>query len=54
MLPYAELGIIGRKIADDQTARTLQLYTTGAYGKPGSEQADNFAITALLPNRLEN
>lgn len=51
---YAGFDIIGGKIANDQTARTLQLYTTGAYGKPGSEQADSIAITLLLPNRLED
>lgn len=51
---YAGFDIIGGKIANDQTARTLQLYTTGAYGKPGSEQADSIAIALLLPNRLED
>lgn len=51
---YAAFDIIGGKIANDQTARTLQLYTTGAYGEPGSEQADSIAITLLLPNRLED
>lgn len=51
---YANLDIIGGKIANDRTAMTLQLYTTGAYGEPGSEQADNIAITTLLPNRLED
>nr|DAF78308.1 MAG TPA: Protein of unknown function (DUF3990) [Caudoviricetes sp.] len=51
---YAKFDIIGGKIADDQTARTLQLYTTRAYGEPGSEDADSFAIKALLPNRLED
>lgn len=42
------------KIANDRTATTLQLYITGAYGKPGSEEADRIAINTLLPNRLEN
>lgn len=51
---YASLDIIGGKIANDRTAMTLQLYTTGAYGEPGSEQADNIAITTLLPNRPED
>lgn len=51
---YAKFDIIGGKIADDQTARTLQLYTTRAYGEPGSEDADSFAIKMLLPNRLED
>ena len=51
---YVGSDIIGGKIADDRTALTLQLYTTGAYGDPGSDQADNIAITTLLPNRLED
>ena len=51
---YAKFDIFGGKIADDQTARTLQLYTTRAYGEPGSEDADSFAIKMLLPNRLED
>lgn len=51
---YAEFDIIGGKIANDRTAMTLQLYTSSAYGRPGSEQADNIAITTLLPDRLED
>ena len=46
--------IIGGKIANDRTAQTLQLYIAGAYGIPGSEAADNIAISTLLPNRLQN
>lgn len=46
--------VIVGKIANDQTARTLQLYVEGAYGEPGTEQADNFVISLLLPNRLSN
>lgn len=45
--------IIGGKIANDRTARTLQLYTSGGYGVPGSQAADDIAIMTLLPNRLE-
>lgn len=51
---YAGFDIIGGKIANDRTALTLQLYTSGGYGEPGSEQADSIAITTLLPNRLED
>ena len=51
---YEKFDIIGGKIANDRTARTLQLYTAGGYGEPGSEEADNIAITTLLPNRLED
>jgi hypothetical protein len=51
---YAAFDIIGGKIANDRTARTLQLYTSGGYGEPGSKEADDIAITTLLPNRLED
>lgn len=51
---YAAFDIIGGKIANDRTARTLQLYTSGGYGNPGSAEADNIAIQTLLPNRLED
>lgn len=51
---YAEFDIIGGKIANDRTSRTLQLYISGGYGEPGSQEADNIAIMTLLPNRLED
>lgn len=51
---YEKFDIIGGKIANDRTARTLQLYTSGGYGNPGSQEADDIAIMTLLPNRLEN
>lgn len=51
---FKNFDIIGGKIANDQTARTLQIYTSGGYGEPGSQTADNIAITTLLPNRLED
>lgn len=51
---YLSYDIIGGKIANDQTARTLQLYTSGGYGTPGSDVADRIAIMTLLPNRLED
>lgn len=51
---YDIYNIIGGKIANDRTARTLQLYTAGGYGDPGTEEADGIAIATLLPNRLEN
>lgn len=51
---YAGFDIIGGKIANDRTARTLQLYTSGGYGVPGSQEADDIAIMTLLPNRLED
>ena len=50
----SQYDIVVGKIANDRTARTLQLYVTGAYGEPGSPEADSIAIATLLPNRLED
>ena len=50
----APVDIIGGKIANDNTATVLNLYVTGAYGEPGTDRADRFAIELLLPNRLQN
>ncbi|PDX58914.1 hypothetical protein CGS46_05295 [Faecalibacterium langellae] len=49
---YSSYDIIGGKVADDSTAATLNSYITGEYGNPGSERADNFTISQLLPERL--
>lgn len=52
---YSVIDIIGRKIADDQTARTLQLYINGeGIGEPGTPRADKETIEKLLPNRLKD
>ena len=52
---YRTVDIIGGKIADDQTARTLQIYMSGdGFGKPGTAEADKAAIKRLLPNRLKD
>lgn len=52
---YSAIDIIGGKIADDQTARTLQRYIGGAdFGIPGTPEADRTAIEKLLPNRLKD
>lgn len=51
---YQNADIIGGKIANDKTARTLQLYISGGYGDVGSKTADDIAIMTLLPNRLED
>ena len=52
---YSTIDIIGGKIADDQTARTLQIYISGeVFGKPGTSEADKAAIKQLLPNRLKD
>lgn len=45
--------IIG-KIADDDTARTINAYLVGAYGKVGSKKATETAISMLLPNNLKD
>lgn len=50
----ANVDIVGGKIANDNTARTLNAYVTGLYGVPGTKAADDFTIFSLLPNRLEN
>lgn len=52
---YSTIDIIGGKIADDQTARTLQRYISGMdFGIPGTPEADNAAIQKPLPNRLKD
>ena len=47
-------NVIGGKIANDQTATTLNLYTGFGYGEPGSTDADDFCIKRLLPDRLQD
>ncbi len=52
---YSTIDIIGGKIADDQTARTLQRYIGGTdFGIPGTSEADKITIEKLLPNRLKD
>ncbi len=52
---YSVIDIIGGKIADDQTARTIQQYIEGLdFGKPGTSEADEMALKRLLPNRLKD
>ena len=51
---YSKFDIIGGKIANDKTARTLAAYLDGVFGEPGTKRADDFAIETLLPNKLEN
>ena len=50
----SNLDIIGGKIANDNTARTLVLYIDGGYGTPGDPDTDSAVIRVLLPNRLED
>ncbi|WP_165054871.1 MULTISPECIES: DUF3990 domain-containing protein [unclassified Adlercreutzia] len=51
---YAGFDVIAGKIANDQTARTLQLYVSEAFGEPGTEAADQLAAATLMPNRLSD
>lgn len=46
--------IIGGKIANDLTAKTIAIYLSSGYGDIGSENADNVAINLLLPNKLKD
>ena len=51
---YAAVDIIGGKVADDQTAITLNNYVAGTYGVPGTERADRTTIELLEPERLKD
>ena len=51
---FQTTDIIVGKIADDQTARTLQQYISEYFGNPGTKEADDSAIKQLLPNRLQD
>ncbi len=51
---WKSFDIIGGKIADDDTAKTLSSYVTGVFGIPGTKRIDNFVIESLLPNRLKD
>ena len=46
--------VIVGKIADDATNATLTAYLGGAFGAIGSQEADEFCIKQLLPNKLKN
>lgn len=46
--------IIAGKIADDATNATLTAYISGAFGKPGEKETDDFCIKRLLPNKLKD
>lgn len=51
---YALVDVIGGKIADDQTAITLNNYVGGVYGEPGTTRADRIAIDLLETDRLKD
>lgn len=46
--------VVGGKIANDFTARTISTYISGGYGDIGSKEADEMAIKILLPNKLKD
>lgn len=48
------MDIIGGKVADDQTAITLNNYIAGAYGEPGTARADRMTIDLLEANHLKD
>lgn len=50
----SQYDVIGGKIANDATNITLTNYMTGAYGVMGTNAADNFCISLLLPERLKD
>ena len=50
----AQFDVIAGKIADDATNRTLVAYVSGTFGKMGSERADEFCISQLMPERLND
>ena len=51
---YASVDIIGGKVADDQTAITLNNYVAGAYGVPGAARTDRTTIDLLEPECLQD
>lgn len=50
----AQYDVIAGKIADDATNRTLAAYISGTFGDMGSKTADDFCISRLLPDRLQD
>lgn len=46
--------VIAGKIADDTTNFTILAYLAGTYGTLGSQEADEFCISRLLPERLKD
>lgn len=51
---YRSVDIIGGKVADDNTALTLNSYVSGLYGEPGTSRADRMAIELLEPEKLKD
>lgn len=51
---WKKYDVIIGKIADDTTNQVITAYIEGLYGEPGTETADNIAISLLMPERLNN
>lgn len=51
---FAAIDIIGGKVVDDNTARTLTFYTQGDWDRPGEPKTDALTSRTLLPNRLKD
>lgn len=49
-----QYDIVAGKIADDAMNFTIAAYLSGIYGSIGSEEADKFCISRLLPERLKD
>lgn len=49
-----EFDVIAGKIADDNTNTTINAYMSGVFGTLGTKMADDFCISLLLPNRLQD
>ena len=49
-----DFDIISGKIANDDTNTTIAAYMANLYGQMGSERADSFCISLLLPDRLKD
>ena len=49
-----DFDVISGKIANDDTNTTITAYMSNFYGEIGSEKADNFCISLLLPERLKD
>ena len=49
---WKNYDVIAGKIANDNTNRVITAYINEIYGKVGSEPADSFAISLLMPEKL--
>ncbi len=49
---WEKYDVISGKIANDTTNQVITAYINGIYGMPGSESADQIAISLLMPERL--